>query len=48
MGHLTAVKLIGKVSEAGDVMREIGYKILGEEVLAEAQARIAESRDQED
>lgn len=47
MGHLTAVKLIGKVNEAGEVMREIGYEILGEEVVAEAQARIAESRDED-
>lgn len=45
MGHLTAVKLIGKVNDAGEVMREIGYEILGEEVVAEAQARIAEIRD---
>lgn len=43
MGHLTAVKLVGKVNEAGDVMREIGCQILGEEVLMEAQARLAES-----
>ena len=47
MGHLTAVKLIGKVNEAGEVMREIGYEILGEEVVAEAQARIAEARDED-
>ena len=43
MGHLTAIKLVGKVNEAGDVMREIGCQILGEEVLSEAQARLAES-----
>ena len=42
MGHLTAVKLIGKVGEAGAVMREIGYEILGEEVMAEAQARMSD------
>lgn len=42
MGHLTAVKLVGKVNEAGEVMREIGCQILGEEVLHEAQARLAE------
>jgi hypothetical protein len=43
MGHLTAIKLVGKVNEAGEVMREIGSQILGEEVLAEAQARLAEN-----
>jgi len=43
MGHLTAVKLVGKVSEAGEVMREIGCQILGEEVLHEAQARLTEN-----
>ena len=44
MGHLTAIKLVGKMKEAGDVMREIGCQILGEEVLQEAQARLAESQ----
>jgi len=38
MGHLTAIKLVGKVNDAGEVMREIGCQILGEEVLQEAQA----------
>jgi hypothetical protein len=47
MGHLTAVKLIGKVNEAGEVMREIGYQILGEEVVSEAQMRIAETREED-
>jgi hypothetical protein len=42
MGHLTAVKLIGKVNEAGEIMREIGCQILGEEVLEEVQARLTE------
>jgi hypothetical protein len=42
MGHLTAIKLVGKVNEAGEVMREIGCQILGEEVLSEAQARLAD------
>ncbi len=46
MGHLTAIKLVGRVSEAGEVMREIGCQILGEEVLQEAQMRIAESSDE--
>jgi hypothetical protein len=45
MGHLTAIKLIGKVNEAGEVMREIGCKILGDEVLEEVQARLSESAD---
>ncbi len=44
MGHMTAVKLIGKISEAGEVMREVGYQILGEEVLQEAQARLSGDR----
>jgi hypothetical protein len=43
MGHMTAIKLIGKVSEAGEVMREIGCQILGEEVLQEAQSRISDA-----
>ena len=40
MGHLTAIKLVGRVNEAGEVMREIGCQILGAEVLEEAQARL--------
>lgn len=48
MGHLTAIKLVGKVSEAGEVMREIGCQILGEEVLSEAQARITEAESDQD
>lgn len=47
MGHLTAIKLVGKVNEAGEVMREIGCQILGEEVLQEAQARLADSQDEQ-
>jgi hypothetical protein len=43
MGHMTAIKLIGKVSEAGEVMREVGCQILGDEVLEEAQSRISEA-----
>jgi hypothetical protein len=43
MGHLTAIKLVGKVNEAGEVMREIGCQILGEEVLSEAQARLTDN-----
>ena len=45
MGHLTAIKLVGKVNEAGEVMREIGCQILGEEVLSEAQARLSEEQE---
>ena len=33
MGHLSAIKLVGKVNEAGEVMREIGCQILGDEVI---------------
>lgn len=47
MGHLTAIKLVGRVNEAGDVMREIGCQILGEEVLQEAQARLAENSEEQ-
>lgn len=43
MGHLTAIKLIGKVNEAGEVMREIGCRILGDEVLEEVQSRLSEN-----
>ena len=43
MGHLTAVKLMGKVSEASEVMRDIGIQILGPEVLGEVEARLRES-----
>jgi hypothetical protein len=45
MGHLTAIKLVGRVNEAGDVMREIGCQILGEEVIQEAQARLLDNGD---
>lgn len=45
MGHLTAIKLMGKVSEAGEVMREVGTQILGDEVLEEVQARLNENHD---
>lgn len=43
MGHLTAVKLLGKVSETGDVMREIGCQILGPEVINEVEARLRDA-----
>ncbi len=43
MGHLTAVKLLGKVAEAGEVMREIGCRILGPEVMGEVELRIRDA-----
>lgn len=43
MGHLTAVKLLGKIAEAGEVMREIGCEILGPEVIGEVEARLRET-----
>lgn len=43
MGHLTAIKLMGKINEAADVMREIGSEILGPEVLAEVEAKLREA-----
>ena len=43
MGHLTAVKLLGKISEAGEIMREIGCEILGPEVIGEVEARLREA-----
>lgn len=43
MGHLTAIKLMGKVSEAAEVMREIGCQILGAEVLGEVEAELREA-----
>lgn len=45
MGHLTAIKLMGKINEAADIMREIGCQILGDEVLGEVEARLRESDD---
>src|SRR5579883_1241026 len=43
MGHLTAIKLMGKITEAAEVMREIGCQILGPEVLGEVEAKLRES-----
>ncbi len=40
MGHMTAVKLIGRMGEARDIMQAIGSQILGPEVIAEVQARL--------
>jgi Fe-S-cluster formation regulator IscX/YfhJ len=42
MGHLTAVKLMGRITEAGELMREIGCQILGPEVLEEVESRMRE------
>ena len=43
MGHLTAVKLLGKMNEASEVMREVGARILGDEVLEEVEARLRDN-----
>ena len=43
MGHLTAVKLMGRVNETGEIVREIGFQILGAEVIEEAEARLREN-----
>jgi hypothetical protein len=43
MGHLTAVKLMGRINEAAEVMRDIGCQILGDEVLGEVAARLRDS-----
>lgn len=42
MGHLTAVKLLGKVNDAAEIMREVGCQILGDEVLSEVQFRMSD------
>jgi hypothetical protein len=43
MGHLTAVKLLGKISEASEIMREIGFEILGPEVIGEVESRLRDA-----
>ncbi len=43
MGHLTAVKLLGRMTEAGEVMRQVGSQILGAEVLEEVEARLRDN-----
>ena len=48
MGHLTAVKLLGKMTDAGEVMRNVGAQILGEEVLEEVEFRLKESNPETD
>ena len=47
MGHLTAIKLLGKMSAASDVMREIGSQILGSEILEEVEARLHDAADED-
>ena len=44
MGHLTAIKLMGKVTEAGELMRQIGCQILGPEVIEEVESHLREAR----
>lgn len=44
MGHLTAVKLLGRMTETAEIMRDIGYQILGPEVIGEVQARLRDHR----
>ena len=43
MGHLTAIKLMGSMTAAAEVMREIGYQILGPEVIGEVEAKLREN-----
>jgi hypothetical protein len=40
MGHLTALKLMGRLNETGEIVREIGLQILGAEVIEEADTRM--------
>ncbi len=46
MGHLTAVKLLGRMTEAAEVMRQVGTRILGEEVMEEVEFRLRNNDDQ--
>lgn len=48
MGHLTAVKLLGKITDAADIMREVGSRILGDEVLEEVELRLRDNPADED
>lgn len=43
MGHLSAIKLAGKLSMAAELMQRIGAQILGQEVIEEAEARLRDS-----
>jgi hypothetical protein len=45
MGQLSAIKLIGRLNAAGDVMHEVGETILGEEIVEEANLRCRGFRD---
>jgi hypothetical protein len=40
MAHLTAIKLMGRLSEASKAIHEVALSILGEEVIGEAQAAV--------
>ena len=44
MGHMTAVKLIGRMSATRDIVLEIGHQILGPEVMDEVAARLRGER----
>ena len=39
MAHLTAVKLVGKIQEAANVVREVSLRMLGPEVMEEVEWR---------
>lgn len=39
MGHLTAIKLLGRMNAATEIMRHVGLEILGPEVMGEVEAR---------
>jgi Fe-S-cluster formation regulator IscX/YfhJ len=48
MGHLTAVKLMGRVGQAAVLMREIGMEILGPEVMEEVESRLRDGRPEDE
>ena len=39
MAHLTAVKLVGKIQEAANVVHEVSRRMLGPEVMEEVEWR---------
>ena len=47
MGHLTSIKLLDCMTEAGPVMRQVGNCILGDEVMQEVEFRMRESEEEE-
>lgn len=47
MGHLTSIKLLDCMTEAGPVMRQVGNCILGDEVMQEVEFRLRESEEEE-